>query len=131
MVNKMGQLNPDIQGTDLIYNVGAINANASITLQFADNVNYGFYAPYDAVNVFNNRAGLIVVYPNQASDRGYPVPGNTERPITGLKLNSMRITEASGAGVNANEIRLILIKTGATPDTLTKKIARVFGRSWF
>lgn len=117
----------EIEGIMLPVSVGAIGISSSIVIDFTETAPYSKYAPFDAVAIFNDSGSKILCYINQRTDKYHPVAGKTEKVIDNIHLHTLRITEQSAAAIAAGEIYLEVIKSGATPDTLSKKIMRRIG----
>jgi hypothetical protein len=117
----------EVEGIDFTFNQ-AIGASEFVIVDLALTAPYSTYAPFDAVHIFNNSASLIYLYLNQNPVRVHPIAGKTEKMITGVKVFSLRLEEMDGAVVAASELTIQVFKSGATPDTLAKKIAGIFVR---
>ncbi|GAH90995.1 unnamed protein product [marine sediment metagenome] len=118
----------EIEGIMLPVDVGAIGASSSIVIDFIETSPYADYAPFDSVAIFNDSASKILVYINQRTDKFHPVAGKTEKVIDNVHIHSLRITEKSAAAIEAGEIYMEVIRSGATPDTLSHKIMKRIGR---
>jgi hypothetical protein len=117
----------EVEGIDFTFNQ-AIDASAFVIVDLALTLPYSTYAPFDALHIFNNSSSLIYLYLNQNPIRVHPIAGKTEKTITGVKIFSLRLEEKSAGAVAAADLTIQVFKSGATPETLSKKIASIFVR---
>ena len=118
-----------VEGVMPTYLVGAISANGFTVIDFSTIPELALYVPFDSVAVFNNSSSLIEFLVNQNELNKHPVAGKTEKVIDKIKLHTCRINEKSGLDIPAHAIRLTLIHSGATADSLAKEIMKKF--RWF
>ena len=120
----------EVEGIDFTFNQ-AVSASSFVIVDLALTDPYATYAPFDAIHIFNNSTSLIYIYLNQNPIRVHPIAGKTEKTITGIKLFSLRIEEKSAGNVAAADLTIQIFKSGATPETLSKKLAGLFNRVGF
>jgi len=82
------------------------------------------YVPFDAIRIYNISNSEVIFAPNQNLNFSEPIYPKTEKVITDLNLFSLYFKENDGSAISSGDLKIKVMKQGATPERVVKKMVR-------